>query len=258
MRKIEYLLLVMLLSILFFQENTSVLGLEQNQASIIVDWSQQSYFQGEEGTLTITFESQSPDELKINKIDLYFNWTTTQETNTIDLLDDPIGIPSNDNITFNPINFKIPQNATEGIQNLIIKIEGMQHGIWWYDFEWTSNSSQIEIKTDYQLLYNQINSEVFTNLNEIQNANYKNQEAKDLLNDATTEYNLALSSANQKRWQEAISHLEQTQDYLIQAQEKEQQISTEELVTTATVIIVLILIGLLVSIVLGRKSKNYS
>ena len=134
----------------------------------------------------------------------------------------------------------------------------MQHGIWWYDFEWTSNSSQIEIKTDYQLLYNQINSEVFTNLNEIQNANFKNQEAKDLLNDATTEYNLALSSANQKRWQEAISHLEQTQDYLIQAQEKEQQISTEELVTTVTVIIVLILIGLLVSIVLGRKSKNYS
>lgn len=258
MRKIEWLLLFMLFAFLFFQENSLVLGLNQNEASIELNWSQKSYFQGEYGALTMTFQSQCPEELKINKIYLNFNWTTTQETKTIDLLEDPIGIPSNDNITLNPITFQVPQNATEGTQKLIIRFEGMQHGLLWYDFEWLSNSTQIEIKTDYQLLYTKKNSEVFTNLNEAKNADYQNQEAKDLLTDASTEYNLVLSLANQKQWQDAISHLEQTQDYLNQAKEKEQQISTEELVTTATVIIVLILVGLLVSIVLGRKSKNYS
>lgn len=257
MRKFAFVLLVMLFFFPMLQPNVLVLGLQQNQASADLSWSKKTYYQGESGTVIITIDSQCPEELKINKIQVQFDWTTNHNTTTKDLSDDPSGIPSNDNHVFDPIAFQVPNNATEGNHNIQVKIEGIQHGLLtWYDFEWISDETQIEIKTNYQQLYNQISTEVFTSLNEAQNVDYKNEDVKDLLIDATTEYSLALSLATQKKWDEAISHLQQTQDYLQQIQEKEQQISNEDLVTNATTIIVLILVGLLVSIILSRKTKK--
>lgn len=254
MRKLSCIILVML--ILLLQGNYLVFGLEQNEASIDISWSKQKYYQGEEGILTITFSSQSPDELKINKIEIQFNWTTSQETTLIDLSEDPTGIPSNDDYTFAPISFQVPQNASEGINNIKIKIEGTQHGLWWYDFDWISILSPIEIKTDYQYLFSQLDLEVTEKLNEAHTADYQNQEAKDLLEDATNEYHLSISLANQNKWEEATSHLEQTQELLNQAEEKEQQPVVDELTSAITTIIILILIGLIVAIVLGRKTKT--
>jgi hypothetical protein len=256
MRKIVFFLLVMLFSLMLFRENISVLALEQDQGSITLSWSKQSYYQGDDGALAITFSSQSPDELKVEMIEIKFNWTTTQETITIDLSDNPIGIPSNDENTFDPILFQVPQNATEGFQDVIIRIEGIQHGLWWYDFEWTSLPSKIEVKIDFQQLYSELNLQTTNKLDEALNSDYQNQEAIDLLDNATLEYNLATSLANQRRWQEAVSHLQQSQEYLDQAQEKEQQLSVDELTSAVATIIVLVIIGLIVSIVLGRKSKN--
>jgi hypothetical protein len=246
----------MLFSLFIFQENISVFSLDQDQASTALSWSKPSYYQGEEGNIAITFRSQCPEELKIYKIELQFDWITSQEPIAIDFSDDPVGIPSNDDHIFDTISFQVPLNTTEGIHNIIIRIEGQQHGLFsWYEFEWVSPLSQIEIKTDYQQFYNQLAMQISTILNEAHIADYKNVDAIELLDEATTEYSLAISLANQRRWEEAVSHLQQTQDYLDQAQEKE-QLSTEDLTTAAITIIVLIIAGLLVSIILGRKSKN--
>ena len=254
MRKIIFLLLVMLM--LLIQNTSLVSSLEQNEASIFLDWSQESYYQGEEATLLINFSSQSPDELKISKIELQFNWTIFQHNKIIDFSEDPVGIPSNDDYLFDPITFQIPQNATEGTNNLKIRIEGMQHGLWWYDFGWISDLYQIEIKIDYEYLFNQMNLEITERFEEIYIINYQNQEAKDLLEDAVNEYHLSVSLADQNKWQEAISHLEQTQDLINQAQEKEQQPVIDELASAITTIIILVLLGLIVSIIFGRKRKN--
>ena len=105
MRKIFFLLLVMLFFLVFFQKNVSVFALQQDEASIDLSWSKLSYYQGDEGALSITFKSKSPDELKINLVEIKFNWTITQETIPIDFSEDPVGIPSNDEHTFNPIIF---------------------------------------------------------------------------------------------------------------------------------------------------------
>ena len=254
MRKIIFLLLVML--ILLIQNISVTFGLEQDEVSIILDWSQESYFQGEEASLFINFSSQCPDELKIEKIEFQFNWTIFQHTKVIDFSEDPVGIPSNDNYVFDLVTFQIPQNATEGINSFKIRIEGMQHGLWWYDFEWISDQYELEIKTDYQYLFNQMNFEINEQFEEIYNANYQNQEAKDLLENAVNEYQLSISLADQNKWQEAILHLENTSDLLNQAQEKEQQPAVDELTSAITTIIILILLGLIVSIIFGRKEKN--
>lgn len=254
MRKIIFLVLVM--TVLLIPCIPSAFSLEQNEASVILFWSQESYYQGEEATIIISISNQSPDEIKINKIELQFNWTIFQQIELIDLSEDPLGIPSNDDSLHDPITIQIPQNASEGTNNLRIGIEGIQHGLWWYDFEWISNFFEIHVKTDYQFLFNQMNLTITHRFEEIYNAEYQNQEAKDLLEEAINEYHLSVSLANQNKWQEAASHLEQTQDLLNQAQEKEQQLPVDELTSALTTIIILILLGLIVSIILGRKTKN--
>lgn len=254
MRKIIFLLLVMLL--LFTQNISLAFALEKNEVSIVLAWSQDSYYQGEEATLLLNFISQSPDELKINKIELQFNWTLFQNTKIIDFSEDPVGIPSDSDYMFDPVTFQIPQNATEGINSVKIRIEGIQHGLWWYDFEWISDLFQVEIKTDYEYLFNQLNLEITERFEEIYTVDFQNNEAKDLFEDAIDEYHLSISLADQAKYQEAISHLEQTQDLLNQAQEKEQQPAIDELTSAITTIILLILLGFIVSFIFGRKGKS--
>lgn len=256
MRKIIYFLLVMLFFILIVQENLSIFALLQDEASINLSWSKLSYYPGDEGALSIAFESKCPDELKISLIEIKFNWTTTQETIPIDFSEDPVGIPSNDEYTFNPIIFQIPENATEGSQKVVIRFQGMQHGLLWYDFEWTSPPETIEVKINYQQLYNQLNLQISTNLDEALNANYQNEDALNLLDNAKLENNIAISLANQNRWEEAVSRLYQSQEYLDQAKEKEQQLSMNELTSTVATIAILIIIGLIVSIIFGRKTRS--
>ena len=243
--------------ILFISEISLVFGLDQDQVSILPSWSNQTYIQGKDGTIAILLDSQCPDELKINKVIIQFDWTNNQNNPILNLSDTPIGIPSNGKYLFDPIFFKVPQNATEGFHTVFVKLEGLQHGIWWYDFEWTSNETQIEIKTDYKEFFTQLNPQTTLNLTKAQNANYTNPNAIELLEKAETEYELAASYANQEEWFNAVSHLYAAQNYIDQAQEKEQTLNiTEDLTTTIGVIIALVAAGLIVSIVFGRKSKK--
>ena len=255
MRKLASLFLVVFFLLLFF--SGTVFGLQQNQVSTTISWSKQVYYQGDEGSLTIALNSQCPDELKIHTVEVHFDWTNNHNASTLHLLENPVGIPSNGDYIFDSITFQVPQNATEESHNIKVKLSGTQHGIWWYDFEWISNETQIEIKTNYEQLYNQLNPQTSKNLTETQNANYQNPDAIELLNNATLEYNLAKSNANQKEWQQAVSHLQQVEDLINQAQQKEQTIiPTEDLTTTVGAIVILVVLGLIVSIFFGRKNKK--
>lgn len=257
MRKTTFLFLVVLVSLLIFSMTTLVFGLLQNEASTTLSWSKQIYSQGEDGIVTISFDNQSPEELKINKIQILFDWTTDQNSTFMDFSEDPVGIPSNDNHIFEPIFFNVPQNTTEGPHSVVIKLEGLQHGILWYDIEWTSIETQIEITTNYQQLFNQLNPGTLANLTQAQNANFTNTNAIELLDKAENEYNLATSYEHKEEYQDALSHLQQTQDYLNQAQEKEQTLTTtDDLTTTIGALIMLVVLGLIVSIVFGRKTKK--
>jgi len=255
MRKLSFLFLVVFFLFLFF--SGIVFGLQQNQVSTTISWSKQTYYQGEDGSLTITLNSQCPDELKIHTVEVHFDWANNPNATTLDLSKDPIGIPSNGDHIFDSIYFQVPQNASEEFHNIKVKLSGTQHGIWWYDFEWTSNETQIEIKTNYEHLYNQLNLQTSKNLIETQNANYQNPDSIELLNNATIEFNLATLSASQKEWQQAVSHLQQVEDLINQAQEKEQTLTpTEDLTTTVGAIVILVVLGLIVSIIFGRKNKK--
>ena len=175
----------------------------------------------------------------------------------MDFSEDPVGIPSNDNHIFEPIFFNVPQNATQGLHSVVVKLEGLQHGMFaWYDIKWTSIETQIEITTDYQQLFNQLNPNTLTNLTQTQNANFTNPNAIELLDKAENEYNLATSYELKEEYQEALFHLQQTQDYLNQAQEKEQTFTTTEDLTTTIGALILVILGLIVSIVFGRKTKK--
>ena len=194
----------MLVLFFLFSEINLVYGLQQNQALTTLFWSKQTYSQGEDGIVTISFDNQCPEELKINKIQILFDWTTNQNGTFLDFSEDPVGIPSNDNQIFEPIFFNVPQNATEGSHSVVIKLEGMQHGILWYDIEWTSIETQIEITTDYQQLFNQLNPGTLTNLTQAQNANFTNPNAIDFLDKAENEYNLVTSYELKEEWQDAV------------------------------------------------------
>ena len=193
MRKLAFLFLVVLFSLLIFSMVTLVFSLLPNEASTTLSWSKQTCSQGEDGIVTISFDNQCPEELKINKITVQFDWSNNQNGPFLDFLEDPVGIPSNDNHIFEPIFFNVPQNATEGPHSVLIKLEGLQHEILWYDIEWTSIETQIEITTDSQQLFNQLIPGTLTNLTQAQNANFTNPNAIELLDKAENEYNLATS-----------------------------------------------------------------
>ena len=86
----------------------SVLGVNALKSSEW-NWSSsgmsQSYYQGDSSSVTLTFYSSCPDQLKIIQVNIQFDWDTNPEGYT---LANPIGIATNGQNTFSAISFTVP------------------------------------------------------------------------------------------------------------------------------------------------------
>jgi hypothetical protein len=257
------LLVVASVSLICLLGISSVYALNQNEASVSLSWSSNIYYQGDSGTVTIFFDSGCPEELKISWIGIHFDWMATDVYNTLgDVPGDSVSIPSDGSYTFNPISFSIPSDASVGSHSYFVKINGKQHGLWWYDVSWSSPSSMLQVHDAYEKIYNQLYPQVSSKISDAQNANYNSPEAKSLFQQANEEFNLANSLANQGKWQDAVTHLQSASSLADQASAKEQTIqqtgNQQLIIIIGAVILAIILVAIGALIVQKKRSQKHA
>jgi heme/copper-type cytochrome/quinol oxidase subunit 2 len=240
-------------------------ALNQDEWSATVSWSSHGYYQGDSGSVTVNFDSSCPEELKIRYIGVNFDWMPSDGYYPLDLSDNPVGIASDGQYTFNSIGFNIPSDASVGQHSVKILIKGQQHGLWWYDISVTASTS-VTVHDAYELIYNQLYPQTSSKMSNAQNVDYKSPDAQSLMQQANSEINVASSLANQGQWHDAVTHLQSVSNLIDQADAKEQsyqeQQETESTQQTQSNILIIVAIVIAVAVVGGvvgyamRKKQN--
>ena len=256
---------VILICLISFVSVMKVKALNQDEWSATVSWSTHTYYQGDGGSVTVHFDSNCPEELKIRYIGVQFDWMSSDAYYPLDLSGNPVGIASDGQYTFNSISFNIPSDARVGQHSVKLLINGQQHGLWWYDISVTASTSII-VHDAYELIYNQLRPETLSKLNTAQSANYKSPDAQSLMQQANSEFSLASSLANQGQWHDAVTHLQSVSSLIDQANAKEQsyqeQQETQNTQQTQSIVIIIVAIVIAIAVVVGvvvyaaRRKQN--
>jgi hypothetical protein len=217
-----------LLVILIILPTIPAQALSQNEIQLTFYWSTNYYYQGDTGSVTITLKSTCGDELEFSWIGIHFPWLQSGYYYSLDLSSNPMRIPSQGQITFDPIIFNIPSAASLGWNVFEILIQYKEHH--WYGWSgvssWTSTSSsstQLYIRDAYEKTYSTLVNSVYNDLNYAKNKGYESPSVKSLIDQATNEYNLALSLASQGKYSDAVNHLQTASNLISQAPAKEDE-----------------------------------
>jgi hypothetical protein len=240
---------------------SQVSALNQNEASVSLSWLSETFYQGNSASVRITFNSNSSEELRIYNIGVQFDWMSSDAFYGPNLSTNPVSIPSYGSHTFDFITIPIPSNVSVGSHTCFVGIDGLQVGQSMSDFSWDSPTSTIQIHDTFEKLYNDLFHQVSSKMSEAQNANYESAEAKSLFQQATNEYNLATSLADQGKWREATSSLQNVSSYLENAN-AEEQISDEQKANQQTlllylaVVAIVVIIAISIIVVIVRKKRK--
>jgi hypothetical protein len=257
-------LIVISLCIVFVLSINSVYALEPNEASVELLWSSQAVYSGDFVTVRITFTSSSADQLKIYRIGLHFGWMDENEFYTSDLTGSPVTVSGFGTHMFDPIAIQIPINVSAGTYDYFVGVDGTQ-GASLTTFSWDSSTFTLQIHPATEKFYNQLKSQVESNLAKANSANYRSSEAQSLLEQAQTAYNSALSSAIEEQWAAAISSLENASTYLDQASAAEQEGEEQSehmqsllLYLVIAVVVVIVVVSVVVLVVRRRRRRTDS
>lgn len=185
----------------------------------------QTYYQGDSGSVTLTFYSSCPDQLQINSVSIQFDWMSSPVGYT---LGSPVYLATNNQNTFTAISFSIPASESIGSHSCTIVFQGQQDyngGILGIGNGWKSitatGTTSINVHDAYEKVYNQNSPSVSSALTHAFNANYRSPDAQALLQQAQSMYNQATSLANQGQWQAAVDDLNTASTDASQAAAKE-------------------------------------
>jgi hypothetical protein len=236
----------------------SVNALNSKEWSWTYAFDKTMYYQGDSGTVTITFTSNCPDQLQFSSISVQFDWMTTPTTVTVSSPD----IATGNQYTFPAIAFSIPSDATVGSHSFTLSLQGQQKELLgWTNISPTGTGGSINVLNAYEKVYDQTIQTVQNSLTTAQNSNYQSPNAQSLLQQANNMYNQATSLANQGQWQNAVNDLNTASNDLSQAAAAEQTYiasitptpTTPEFSSFAVVLILLIAVSIAVITVRKRK-----
>jgi hypothetical protein len=241
-----------------------VSGLEPNEASVSLSPLSQAVYSGDFITVTITFMSSSADQLRIYRIGLHFGWMDENEFYTSDYTESPVTISGYGTHIFDPIAIQIPINVSAGTYDYFVGVDGTQ-GASLTTFSWDSSLFTLQIHSATEKFYNQLKSQVESNLTKANSANYQSSEAQSFLEQAQTDYNDALLSAGEGQWTAAISNLENASNNLDLAsaaeQESEEQSAQMQsllLYLVIVVVVVIVVVSVVVVVVWRRRRRTDS
>jgi hypothetical protein len=228
-----------------------VSALNPDEATALVSWASPTYYSGDTLVFRIFFQSNSNDDLLIQRIGLHFEWMPEGAFYSHDLSAAPVSIPSNGSYTFDIMSAEISSNVTAGLYSYFVGVDGLQNNI---SFSWDSPPATIQIHDGRERGYNELLPQVESKLAEANNATYGSPEARSLLQQARDEFEQAESSASEEKWYDATSHLQDASTLLDQAAEAEENSAGQPnwlLIAAITAIGVIIAVSILV--VVRRK-----
>jgi hypothetical protein len=255
MKSILLKLIAISISILCVLSIGLVSALNPDEAFVSLAWSSQTYYQGDSVVVRITFQSNSPDELQIYRIGMQFDWMPSDAFYGRDLSATPIRISSYGNYTFDLMTVSTPLGVTVGSHSYFVGVDGLQNNI---AFTWDSPPSTIQIHDAKEKIYTELVLQVASKIDEAVNATYGSTEAQSLLQQAKDEYALAKSLANEGKWQEAMSSLQNTSNYLEQAADAEEKRSAEQpnLLLYAGIVAIGVIIAVSIIVAIRRKKAK--
>ncbi len=245
-------------------------ALNSNEWSWTYALSSTTYYQGDSGTVTITFTSNCPDQLQFSSLSVQFDWMTTPTTVTVN----SPNIATGNQYTFPAISFSIPSDATVGSHSFTISLQGQQKELLgWTNISPTGTGGSINVLDAYEKVYNQNVNSVSSSLTNAQNSNYQSPNAQSLLQQANNMYNQATTLAGQGQWQNAVNDLNTASSDLSQAAAAEQTYqnsitptptnnnnnnnSAPEFSSFAMVLILLIAVSIAVMMTIIKRNTNH-
>ncbi len=245
-------------SIVFALYSGISFALDQDEATVSLTWSNTTPYQGSTATATIIFNSNIASQLTVYYIGLHFDWMESDAFAGPDLSENPVPIPGYGSYTFGPIAIHIPEDATVGIHNYFVGIDGLEGDI--TSFTWDSPIQTLQIQNYETLVYNTLLTQVANNITAADSSTYKNPEAQSLLEQAKNEYSQALSYASTENWQEAITGLQKAFTYLEQANAKEQESIEADTqlgvpLLIGAVVAVIVIVVLIIILMFKRRRK---
>ena len=213
-----------LLSITCVLNVNLVSALEQNELSMVPSWSSVMYYQNDSTSVKLILTNNSPDALTIYFIGVHFDWMSEDDFSGLNLSEDPLIVTSQQIYVFDPMIINIPADVNVGIHNYTIAVEGTQ-GESDTSFSWTSSPKGMYIQPHQAKTFNELLHNVTNILN--QNVTYQNTEAQNLIDQANTEYTQGVLASYAEKWDDAISHMQNSLNYAEQAQQVEQSSTTQ-------------------------------
>jgi len=101
-------------------------ALGQDEAAASGYWNNQNHYPGSSGTLTITFISNSSDQLTIYYVGVHFDWMASDAFVGLNLQNSPVNVTSHGSRTFDPMIINIPANVSLGSHSYYFGIDGTQ------------------------------------------------------------------------------------------------------------------------------------
>jgi hypothetical protein len=235
----------------------AVSALDQDEASVMTSWLSPKYYQGDNASVRVIFQSLIPSELVVTRVSIQFDWMPADAFYSSDLSANPVTIPGNGSQMFELTNIRFLAGASAGLHSFFVVIDGLQNDV---AFIWKSPSSSIQIYDGNEKIYEELLPQVTT---KIDNASYANAEAQSLLQQATSEYTQAITSATEGKWQEAVTSLRNADDYLTQAEAAEQrgggQNPLQGWVLYLAIILIVVVVALaVIAVAVWRRRKKTS
>jgi len=150
MKATQILLIVTCFSMLtlsLFGNTCFALGQDEGAASAY--WNNQNHYPGSSGTLTITFISNSSDQLTIYYVGVHFDWMSSDGFVGLNLQNSPVNVTSHGSRTFDPMIINFPANVSLGSHSYYIGMDGTQ-GSNNAPFSWDSQPFSILIQASTQ------------------------------------------------------------------------------------------------------------
>jgi LPXTG-motif cell wall-anchored protein len=235
-------------------------ALDQNEASASAQWNKLPLYQGGNGTLTISFVSNSSDELTVYRVGVHFDWMVSDTFVGLDLSANPVNVTSHGSCTFNPMMILIPSNTSLGSHSFFIGIDGFQ-GLYHSSFSWNSTTFTMQVEASDEKVFTDMEIKVSNDIGKALNTTYESPEAQSLLTQAVSELVRGrVLGYRDHSYQEGIVALQNATSLLNQANEKEQLYTgggdqSTMLLIIVGVAIVAVVVILLVVLLFKRRRK---
>lgn len=259
MKSSRLLVIVSCLCLLGYIYNGVVFGLSSDDASVTVNFSDETPSQGSAVIVTVTLTNLGSNKLEVYYFGLNFDWMEKDQFAGHDLSDNPAIVSAGGTYTFSPVTLQIPSNASVGAHSYFVGMDGYEGET--EIFSWDSPTKVIVIQDSWKKIYNDLVDQTANNITIAENTQYKSPVAQSYLEQAQKAYSTALDYASQESYENAISSLQSASIYLEQAEtEEETYVEPEPQQDLSLIIIGLsvaaVLIIVVVLILLRRKPKT--